>query len=79
MPKIKTQPISLDPGTPALSIADPSPRQGTVRRATPQRVFDSGKGILADVLGDVGGAFQSFLKYQAIKDEERNKDRKSVV
>jgi len=77
MPKIKTQPISLDPRTPALSIADPTPRQGTVRRATPQRVFDSGKGILADILEDVGGAAQNFFKYQAAKDEERNKTEAS--
>jgi len=77
MPKIKTQPISLDPRTPSLSIADPNPRQGSVRRATPQRVFDSGKGILADVLSDVGGAVQSFVRYQAIKDKEMLKTESS--
>jgi len=77
MPKIKTPSISLDPRTPAISIADPSPRQGRVTRATPQRVFDSGKGILADVLSDVGGAVQSFAKYQAKKDAEMLKTESS--
>jgi len=77
MPKIKTQPISLDPRTPALSIADPNVRQGRVTRATPQKVFDSGKGILANVLSDVGGAVQSFAKYQARKDAEMLKTESS--
>lgn len=77
MPKIKTQPISLNPRTPSISIADPSPRQGSVRRATPQREFDSGKGILADILDDVGGAAHSFAKYRAIKDKELLKTESS--
>jgi len=77
MPKIKTQPISLAPRTPALNIADPNPRQGRVTRGMGQRVFDSGEGILADIIGDVGSAAQSFFKYQAVKDKERNKTEAS--
>jgi len=77
MPKIKTRPVSIDPRTPAINIADPSPREGRVARATPQRVFDSGKGILAGVLSDVGGAIQSFAKYQARKDVEMLKTESS--
>ena len=77
MPKVKTPLISLDPRTPALSITTPSPRQGSVTKATPQRVFDSGKGILADVLSDVGGVVQSFAEYMAIKDKERLKTESS--
>lgn len=68
MPKIKTQPVSLDPRTSALNIAVPSPRPGRITKARPQRVFDSGKGILSDVLSDVGQGLYSLTKYLAIRD-----------